>query len=183
MKIEIRNISRLSELHSLISKFQVTLSLLCLHFSSAKDVKESSLTVFTDDMGWKTGDDQSAQLKRKVYHKSAFPELTDQFTRNFKEGKLVNSVSDSFRRLTIRRQNPCVHSYLWKRSACGSGQRLVPRCRKTSLGGCSSSIACHGTRKCITIRKISGTCNQDFITECACAPAKCLTTENWKKMI
>ena len=178
------NISRLSELHFLISKFQITLSLLCLHFSSAKDVKESSLTVFTDDMGWKTGDDRSAQLKRKVPHKSAFPELTDQFTRDFtKAGKLVNSVSDSFRRLIIRRINPCVDSYVWKRSACGSSRRLVPRCRKTSWTGCSSSIRCHGTRKCITIQKRYPACNQDYITECACSPAKCLTTENLKKII
>ncbi|KAK2563711.1 hypothetical protein P5673_012695 [Acropora cervicornis] len=119
----------------------ITLSLLCLHFSLAKDVKESSLTVFTDDMGWKTGDDRSAQLKRKVSHKSAFPELTDQFTRDFtKAGILVNSVSDSFRRLIIRRQNPCVERYFWKRSACGSSKRLVPRCRKASFTGCLSSI-------------------------------------------
>ena len=136
------------------------------------------MTVFTDYMGWKTDDDRSTQLKRKLSHKSAFPELTDQLTRDFKEGKLVNPAFDSFRRLMIRRQNPCVDGYLWKRSACGRGKRLVPRCRKTSLSGCSSSIRCHGRRKCITIRIKSPTCNQEFTTECACAPAKCLTTEN-----
>ena len=176
LKIEIRNISCLNKFRSLISKFQITLYVHCLLFSMAKDVKESSLTALTDDTGWKTGDDRSEQIERKVSHESAFPELTDQLTRDFKEGKSVNSASDRFHRLMIKRQNPCVDRYVWEPSACG--KQLIPLCRKTSLIGCSSSIRCHGTRKCITIKRSSPACNGAFITECACAPDKCPKTEN-----
>ena len=184
MKTEIRSISRLNKLHSLISTFQITLCALCLHFSLAKDVKESSLTGFTGDIDWKTGDDRSAQIEAS--HKSAFPELTDQLRRDFKEGKSVSSVSDRFRTLSVmRRQNPCVDHYVWERTGCGDEYQKVPRCRKTSLNGCSSSIRCHGTRKCIEVRKKSSTCNQGFITECECATNNCDSpkTENRKKII
>ncbi|XP_029190674.2 uncharacterized protein LOC114957421 [Acropora millepora] len=161
----------------------ITLCALGLHFSLAKDVKESSLTGFTGDIDWKTGDDRSAQIETKASHKSALPELTDQLTRDFKGGKSVNSVSDRFRTLFMRGQNPCVDHYVWERTGCGDEYQNVPRCRRTSLAGCSSSIRCHGTRKCITIKEISPNCSQGFITKCECAEDKCNKTENWKKIV
>ena len=135
----------------------------------AKRYNESSLKGFTDDTGWNTGDYQSAQIERKVSHKSAFPELTDTVTRDFTEGKSVNSVSDRFRTLFMRRQNPCVDHYVREPTGCDNEYKNVPRCRKTSLFGCSSSIQCYGTRKCVRVTEYRTECGAEFVTGCECA--------------